>query len=196
MDILFATSNNGKFKEFKKIFSNFKISSLKDYNISDAEENGTSFLENALIKAKHAAKYSNFFVIADDSGIVVPALNFEPGIFSARYAGKDADDEMNRQKIITNLSKLGLESTPAYYVCVMVGLRSENDPLPLISYGFLHGNVSINESGDGGFGYDKIFYPDGFNCSMASLNEAEKNLISHRGIASKEILEKLEQQLT
>ena len=193
MDILFATSNNGKFKEFKKIFFNFKLSSLKDFNISDAEENGTSFLENALIKAKHAAKYSNFFVIADDSGIVVPALNFEPGIFSARYAGKDADDEMNRQKIITNLSKLGLESTPAYYVCVMVGLRSKNDPLPLISYGFLHGNISINESGDGGFGYDKIFYPDGFNCSMASLNEAEKNLISHRGIASKEILEKLEQ---
>ena len=196
MDILFATSNNGKLKEFKKIFSNFNLSSLKDFNISDAEENGTSFLENALIKAKHAAKYSNFFVIADDSGIVVPALNFEPGIFSARYAGRDSDDEMNRQKIITNLSKLGLESTPAYYVCVMVGLRSENDPLPLISYGFLHGNVSINESGDGGFGYDKIFYPDGFNCSIASLKEAEKNLISHRGIASKEILEKLEQQLT
>ena len=196
MDILFATSNNGKLKEFKKIFSNFKLSSLKDFNISDAEENGTSFLENALIKAKHAAKYSNFFVIADDSGIVVPALNFEPGIFSARYAGRDSNDEMNRQKIITNLSKLGLESTPAYYVCVMVGLRSKNDPLPLISYGFLHGNVSINESGDGGFGYDKIFYPDGFNCSMASLNETEKNLISHRGIASKEILEKLEQQLT
>ena len=196
MDILFATSNNGKLKEFKKIFSNFKLSSLKDFNIFDAEENGTSFLENALIKAKHAAKYSNFFVIADDSGIVVPALNFEPGIFSARYAGRNSDDEMNRQKIITNLSKLGLESTPAYYVCVMVGLRSENDPLPLISYGVLHGNVSINESGDGGFGYDKIFYPYGFNCSMASLKEAEKNLISHRGIASKEILEKLEQQLT
>ena len=196
MDILFATSNNGKFKEFKNIFSNYKLSSLKDFNISDAEENGTSFLENALIKAKHAAKYSNFFVIADDSGIVVPALNFQPGIFSARYAGRDSNDEMNRQKIITNLSKLGLESTPAYYVCVMVGLRSENDPLPLISHGFLHGNVSINESGNGGFGYDKIFYPDGFNCSMASLNEAEKNLISHRGIASKEIQEKLEQQLT
>ena len=196
MDILFATSNNGKFKEFKNIFSNFKLSSLKDFNISDAEENGTSFLENALIKAKHAAKYSNFFVIADDSGIVVPALNFQPGIFSARYAGRDSNDEMNRQKIITNLSKLGLESTPAYYVCVMVGLRSENDPLPLISYGLLHGNVSINESGDGGFGYDKIFYPNGFNCSMASLNETEKNLISHRGIASKEILEKLEKQLT
>ena len=196
MDILFATSNNGKLKEFKKIFSNFKLSSLKDFNIFDAEENGTSFLENALIKAKHAAKYSNFFVIADDSGIVVPALNFEPGIFSARYAGRDSDDEMNRQKIITNLSKLGLESTPAYYVCVMVGLRSENDPLPLISHGFLHGNVSIKESGNGGFGYDKIFYPDGFNCSMASLNETEKNLISHRGMASKEILEKLEQQLT
>ena len=196
MDILFATSNNGKFKEFKNIFSNFNLSSLKDFNISDAEENGTSFIENALIKAKHAAKYSNFFVIADDSGIVVPTLNFEPGIFSARYAGKKADDEMNRQKIITNLSKLGIESTPAYYVCVMIGLRSENDPLPLVSHGFLYGNVSINESGNGGFGYDKIFYPDGFNCSMASLNEAEKNLISHRAIASKEILKKLEQQLT
>ena len=95
MDILFATSNNGKFKEFKNIFSNYKLSSLKDFNISDAEENGTSFLENALIKAKHAAKYSNFFVIADDSGVVVPALNFQPGIFSARYAGRDSNDEMN-----------------------------------------------------------------------------------------------------
>jgi XTP/dITP diphosphohydrolase len=196
MDILFATSNDGKIKEFKKIFSGYQLSSLKDFNISDAEEIGTSFLENALIKAKHAAKYSNSFVIADDSGIVVPALNFEPGIFSARYAGKDANDEMNRQKIITNLSNLGLDSTPAYYVCVMVGLRSENDPLPLITNGFLHGEVSINESGNGGFGYDKIFYPHGFNCSMASLNETEKNLISHRGIASKEILEKLEHQLT
>ena len=164
--------------------------SLKDFNISDAEENGTSFLENALIKAKHAAKYSNFFVIADDSGIVVPALNFEPGIFSARYAGRDSNDEMNRQKIITNLSKLGLESTPAYYVCVMAGLRSENDPLPLISYGFLHGNVSINESGDGGFGYDKVFYPLGYDCSMASIDSEIKNKISHRAIAFKKFIEK------
>ena len=187
-EILIATSNEGKVKEFNKIFRNHKLYSLKDLNIEDAVESGTSFLENALIKAKHGAKKSGKYTIADDSGLVVPDLNFEPGIYSARYAGNEASDKDNRDKIIKKLDELGLESLNAFYVCILVGIKSYNDPMPLIAQGKIHGKVSKNSSGDGGFGYDKIFYPSNYNCSMASIASDVKNKISHRAIASTNFL--------
>ncbi len=187
-EILIATSNPGKVKEFEKLFKSHTLFSLRDLNIEDTIEDGSSFLENALIKAKHGSLKSSKYTIADDSGLVVPALNFEPGIFSARYAGKEASDKENREKIIDKLNKLKVKDLDAYYVCVLVGVRSHDDPMPIISEGRIFGKVSIKSSGDGGFGYDKIFYPDNYSCSMASIDSEIKNKISHRAIASEKFL--------
>ena len=187
-EILIATSNPGKVKEFEKLLKHHRLFSLTDLNIEDAIEDGSSFLENALIKAKHGSLSSSKYTIADDSGLVVPALNFEPGIFSARYAGKEASDKENREKIIDKLNKLKVKDLDAYYVCVLVGVRSHDDPMPIISEGRIFGKVSIKSSGDGGFGYDKIFYPDNYSCSMASIDSEIKNRISHRAIASEKFL--------
>ncbi len=187
-EILIATSNPGKVKEFEKLLKHHRLFSLTDLNIEDAIEDGSSFLENALIKAKHGSLSSSKYTIADDSGLVVPALNFEPGIFSARYAGKEASDKENREKIIDKLNKLKVKDLDAYYVCVLVGVRSHDDPMPIISEGRIFGKVSIKSSGDGGFGYDKIFYPDNYSCSMASIDSEIKNKISHRAIASEKFL--------
>ena len=187
-EILIATSNPGKVKEFEKLLKHHRLFSLTDLNIEDAIEDGSSFLENALIKAKHGSLSSSKYTIADDSGLVVPALNFEPGIFSARYAGKEASDKENREKIINKLNKLKVTDLDAYYVCVLVGVRSHDDPMPIISEGRIFGKVSIKSSGDGGFGYDKIFYPDNYSCSMASIDSEIKNKISHRAIASEKFL--------
>tara|TARA_B100001248_G_scaffold184551_1_gene140731 strand:- start:4707 stop:5300 length:594 start_codon:yes stop_codon:yes gene_type:complete len=191
-EFLIATSNKGKLKEFKKLFSNYKIFSLDDFAIKEPIEDGDSFYENALIKAKHGAYFSKKFTIADDSGLVIPDLNFEPGIFSARYAGKNATDKNNRDKVIRKILKKNKEELDAYYVCILIGLRHENDTLPIICEGKVHGKISINSSGDGGFGYDKIFYPDGFSSSMASLDEETKNIISHRAIASLKFIKALQ----
>ena len=187
-DILIASSNNGKLKEFKKLFKGHKIFSLSDLNIEDAVEDGNSFLENAMIKAKHGARESKIYTIADDSGIVIPELDYEPGIYSARYAGEGASDKNNRDKIVDKIIEKKQESLKAFYVCVLVGLRNPNDPMPIVTQGEIHGRVSINSSGEGGFGYDKIFYPNGYDCSMASLNQQIKNKVSHRGIASKKFI--------
>lgn len=190
--ILLATSNAGKLKEFKRMFANFEIKSQGELGIEEPIEDGLTFLENALIKARHGAEKSGMFSIADDSGIVVPGLNFAPGIYSARYAGEGASDLDNRNKIIEELNKLNLKSLPAYYVCVLVGVHSADDPMPIFSSGEIHGDISIEASGEGGFGYDKLFYPYGYNISMATMDPNEKNRISHRAIATNIFLEKLE----
>jgi XTP/dITP diphosphohydrolase len=190
--ILLATSNKGKINEFNKIFSNFHLIPQDAFGISEPIEDGLTFFENALIKARNAVKESGIFTIADDSGIVVPALDFEPGIYSARYAGMNASDLDNRNKIILGLKERNLTSSPAYYVCVLVGLNNEDDPMPIVTSGEIHGEVSIESSGDGGFGYDKIFYPSGYKFSMATMDPKEKNRISHRAIAAKIFLKQLE----
>ena len=187
-DILIASSNKGKLKEFKKLFRDHKVFSLSDLNIGDATEDGRSFIENAIIKAKHGAEKSKIYTIADDSGIVVPELDFEPGIYSARYAGEGASDKDNRDKIIEKLIEKKQESLNAFYICVLVGLKSPNDPMPIVTQGEIHGRISINSSGEGGFGYDKIFYPYGYDCSMASLDQQIKNKVSHRAIASEKFI--------
>ena len=187
-EILIATSNPGKVNEFKKLFDSHKLYSLSDLEIEGPIEDGNSFLENAFIKAKHGAMKSGKYTIADDSGLVVPSLNFEPGIFSARYAGKGSTDKENREKIIAKLNKLKVKDLDAYYVCVLVGLKNPDDPKPIITEGRINGKVSIESSGERGFGYDKIFYPNNHSCSMASIDQKIKNKISHRAIASKEFI--------
>ena len=190
--ILLASSNKGKIREFKKIFDKYELVSQEELGIEDAVEDGMSFFENALKKARNASKESQIFTIADDSGIVVPELNYEPGIFSARYAGENASDKDNRDKIISEIKRLKKVSLNAYYVCVLVGVRSYSDPVPLYTYGEIHGKVSLKSSGEGGFGYDKIFYPNNYAVSMASMDSEIKNTISHRAIAAKSFLNELE----
>ena len=119
----------------------------------------------------------------------MPDLGFEPGIYSARYAGEEASDIENRSHLISKLNNIDREELDAYYVCVLVGLRSYGDPMPIITQGEIHGKVSIKSSGDGGFGYDKIFYPSGYDCSMASIDSEVKNKISHRAIATKKFID-------
>ena len=188
-EILIASSNEGKIREFKNLFKEHKIFSLTDLKINDAIEDGHSFFENALIKAKHGAKKSEIFTIADDSGLVVPNLNYEPGIYSARYAGENSTDKQNREKIIRKLVQKNISELDAYYVCVLVGLRHYSDPMPIITQGKIYGKVSIKSSGDGGFGYDKIFYPKGYSYSMASMNQETKNNVSHRAVATKKFMD-------
>ena len=190
--ILLATSNEGKLKEFKKLFTKFDLVYQTELGINDAIEDGLTFFENALKKARHGAKESGLYTIADDSGLVVPGLNFEPGIYSARYAGEGASDLDNRNKIIEELKKRNLESLPAYYVCILVGINSESDPMPIYASGKIHGKIRTISEGDGGFGYDKIFYPNDSQTSMASITPELKNTISHRAIAARSFLIELE----
>ena len=189
-EILIATSNKGKVNEFINLFEDYDVFNLTDLGLGDAVEDGTSFLENALIKAKFGSLHSGKYTIADDSGLVIPKLDYEPGIFSARYAGSDASDKDNRNKVIQKLNSLSLENLDAYYVCCLVGIRNHDDPMPIISYGKINGKVSVYSSGEGGFGYDKIFYPSGFDCSMASIDIKVKNTISHRALAVKDFVNK------
>ena len=189
-EILIATSNKGKVNEFINLFEDYDVFSLTDLGLGDAVEDGTSFLENALIKAKHGSLHSGKYTIADDSGLVIPKLDYEPGIFSARYAGSDASDKDNRNKVIQKLNNLSLENLDAYYLCCLVGIRNHDDPMPIISYGKINGKVSVYCSGEGGFGYDKIFYPSDFDCSMASIDIKVKNTISHRALAVKDFINK------
>ena len=189
-EILLASSNKGKIAEFQKIFVNKNLVSLSDLGIGDAIEDGLSFLENAIKKARHGAKYSGLYSIADDSGLVVPDLNFEPGIYSARYAGSGSTDELNREKLISSIKGSGKDSLDAYYVCIIVGMFNESDPMPIFASGKIHGKVSIYESGEGGFGYDRLFYPRGYSSSMASIESDVKNKISHRGLAASDFINK------
>lgn len=190
--VLLASSNQGKIREFKKIFKGFDFISQEDLGIDDAVEDGISFFENALKKARHGSNKSGLFTVADDSGLVVPGLDYEPGIYSARYAGEGASDKDNRYKIIDQLNKRNVSSLDAFYICVLVGVRSDLDPIPLYSIGEIHGRISTKSSGDGGFGYDKIFYPYGYDVSMASIDPEEKNKISHRAAAARSFIKELE----
>ncbi len=191
-DILIASSNIGKIREFENLLKDYNVVSLNDFDIEDAIEDGTSFLENALIKAKHGSLHSGKYTVADDSGLVVPELNFEPGIYSARYAGLNASDKENRDKLIQKLNDLSVSSLDAYYVCCLVGVKHHDDPMPLISFGTIHGKVSTTSLGSGGFGYDKIFYLDEYKCSMAEIDPKLKNTISHRAEAVRDFIEKFE----
>ncbi len=186
--ILIATSNSGKIKEFKKIFSEYKVLSNLDFSYEDPIEDGLSFEANAKIKALNAFQKTGLITIADDSGLVVPDLDYEPGILSARYAVSNATYKDNRDKIIEKIKCQKKNLLHAYYECFLVCIFNIKNII--ITSGRCKGYVSVDSSGDGGFGYDKIFYPEGFNCSMASLDSETKNKISHRGQATKKLIEK------
>lgn len=179
--LLIATHNTHKFKEICQILHPIPCQGAFEWALEEPEETGLSFVENALIKARYFAKYSSKPVMADDSGLVVPSLNGQPGIYSARYAGTKAQDAENRQLLIKNLENI--QDRAAYFYCAMVVLRHEHDPCPLMGLGRWEGRIIDEEVGEHGFGYDPIFYLDTHHCTAAELSTEEKNKISHRGQA-------------
>ena len=171
------------------MLSDYQIHSYKELINDDLpEETGSSFIENAMIKARFVSSYTERKVLADDSGLIVPDLNYCPGIKSARFAGDNASDKENREKLQRLIIGLEAEFLPAYFICVLVFIRFPKDPLPIIKTGKMYGFVSVHEQGDKGFGYDKMFYLDNKVDTLASINETKKNLISHRAKAVKKLL--------
>lgn len=194
-----ASNNKGKLAEFKRLFAeaNLEVTIIPQgqLDIEDAIEDGLSFVENAIIKARHASRISGFPAIADDSGLCVPALGNAPGIYSARYAGEHGNDSKNNAKLIADLQPIRATKpdTPVkgMFVCVLAMVRHADDPLPIIAQGLWHGEISETAHGDGGFGYDPLFWLPDLQASAASLSAADKNSISHRGQAIQQLLAQL-----
>jgi len=188
--IVLATGNAGKLKEIREIFSGIDIDIVaqSDFNTPEAVEDGLSFVENAIIKARNAAAYTGLPALSDDSGIEVDALNGEPGIHSARYAG---DDESNIQRLLRELEGVPEEKRTARFQCVMVFLRHANDPVPFIAHGAWEGKILGSPQGQSGFGYDPVFYVPERDCSAAELKAEDKNSLSHRGKALRQMIEYL-----
>lgn len=183
--IILASNNSGKLKEFQYAFAEFnvKIISQKEFSIQSIDENGLTFVENALLKARQVCKFTKQPAIADDSGLTVDALEGQPGIISARYSGEAATDEANNKKLLTELNDIPAEKRQAQFHCVLVYLRHANDPAPIICHGLWQGFITEIPQGENGFGYDPLFYIPELKCTSAQLKTTEKNKISHRGQA-------------
>lgn len=182
-ELLIATSNPGKIKELQAILAPIRCIAQGDFAIEDAEENGLSFIENALIKARHASLHAGTPALADDSGLVVPALNGAPGIYSARYSGEHGSSSDNIKLLLHNMSSLIGVEREAYFYCAIALVTHATDPTPLIATGLCRGTISLHPLGSMGFGYDPVFYLPEFQCTMAELPAEQKNTISHRAKA-------------
>jgi XTP/dITP diphosphohydrolase len=183
--VVLASSNAGKLKEFSQLLAGLGIEfvSQASFGVDDADETGRSFVENALIKARHASTVTGLPALADDSGICVDALEGAPGLYAARYAGVHGDAAGNRAKLLRELNGKPANERNAYFIAVIVLLRHADDPAPIIAEGRWSGRILTAERGDGGFGYDPLFLPDGFDQSAAELDPTLKNSLSHRGVA-------------
>ncbi len=183
MHVTLATGNQGKLLELHALLHplGITLTAQAELGIGEVPETGLSFIENALIKARHAAAQSKGPAIADDSGLCVDALDGAPGIYSARYAGPHANDTENNARLIHNLSDI--ENRAARFVCVLVYLRAADDPIPIIASSEWHGRIVDEAAGINGFGYDPHFYLDALGCTSAQLPPGKKNAISHRGLA-------------
>ena len=190
--IVLASGNQGKIKEIQAILNDHFIVPQAEFNIEEAEETGTTFVENAVIKARNAARHCQLPAIADDSGIVVDALNGAPGVISARYAGKDATDHENLIKLLNDLQDIPTEQRTARFVCIIIFIRHANDPLPIIAQGVWEGLILTNSVGENGFGYDPIFWVPTHQKASAELLPEIKNSISHRGQALKKLTDSLQ----
>ena len=191
--IILASGNAGKVREINALLSShgFEIVSQNEFDVPEAIEDGLTFVENAIKKARNACKHTGLPSIADDSGIEVDALGKAPGIYSARFSGEDATAEKNNLKLITDLENVADEDRTARYQCVMVYMQSENDPTPVIAQGSLEGRILSSPRGNGGFGYDPLFWLESHKCSAAELSLEEKNRISHRAMALQSLVKQL-----
>lgn len=202
--LILASNNQGKLTEFQSLFdkANLGISIVPqgELGITDADETGLSFIENAIIKARHASSASGLPALADDSGLCVPVLGNFPGIYSARYAslnnmGEKGDDGANNQTLLTKLQPFFEkgETVDAFFVCVLALVRHADDPLPMIAQGVWRGQILKEPMGEHGFGYDPLFWLPELNKSSAQLQKADKNAISHRGQALDKLIAHLKQ---
>lgn len=194
LQIVLASSNEGKILEIESLLEDVPIEWLpqSEFDIPDADETGRTFIENAIIKARHATKLSGLPALADDSGIVIDALDGAPGVYSSRYAGENATDAERIQKVLDELGDLAPDERTASFHCVLALMEHENDPAPLICHGIWEGRILTAPQGANGFGYDPIFYVPTHNCSAAELDGFEKNSISHRGQAMMQLLNVLQ----
>ena len=183
MKILIASSNLGKIDEFKSILKDFDVIPQKNLNITDVEETGRTFSENALLKASNGFLNSGLPSIGDDSGLVVPLLNGDPGLYSARYAGKYATDQDNRDKLTQKLKELNVQQAPASFICVIAVVYDQDLSKSLVCEGRVDGNITVEPRGHGGFGYDSMFIPQDFEQTFAEIDSGLKHKISHRGQA-------------
>lgn len=191
--IILATSNPGKVREFSAILTGLEltITSQSDFNVPDITETGLTFIENALLKARNAAVYSGLPALADDSGLAVDALNGAPGLYSARYAGFDADDRANIAKLLHELREVPPEQRTARFICVLALVRHPADPVPLICQASWEGVILDQPRGAGGFGYDPVFFVPTQQQTAAELEPVVKNRLSHRGQALAELRRQL-----
>ncbi len=192
--IVLASGNAGKVREINHLLNTHGIDVIPqtEFDVPEAIEDGLTFVENAILKARHASKLTGLPAISDDSGIEVDALNKAPGIYSARYSGEG--DEKNNEKILRELAGVDEKNRGARYQCVMVFMRDEHDPTPIIAQGMFEGRILNSAKGDGGFGYDPIFWLEAQQCTAAELSLDEKNKISHRAKALHSLVQQMQAQ--
>lgn len=195
MKLVLASGNAGKLTELRALLgSGFELHAQSEFGIEDAEETGATFVENAILKARHAARISGLPALADDSGLCVDALRGAPGLYSARYAGKHGDHQANIDKLLRDLDGVADAGRTARFVCVLVLLQHADDPLPVIAQGLWEGRILHARTGNGGFGYDPVFISPTHGCSAAELPAEIKNRDSHRGLALAQLQATLRQR--
>ncbi|MBM6550546.1 XTP/dITP diphosphatase [Marinomonas ostreistagni] len=189
--IVLASNNLGKIKEFNELFRRFNIEVKPqgEFSVEDADETGLTFVENAILKARHACAITGLPALADDSGIEVDFLDGAPGIYSARFAGEHGDNDANNALLLEKLQGVPSAQRTARFHCVLAFMRHANDPTPIIAHGTWEGRILESLEGAEGFGYDPLFYVPEKGCSAASLSKQEKNQISHRAQALTALLE-------
>jgi XTP/dITP diphosphohydrolase len=193
MKVVLATANPGKQREFAALLGprGFELVLQSELHIDSIAETGHTFEDNALLKARHAAALSGLPALADDSGLEVDALGGRPGVWSARFAGPGASDEDNNKQLLLALAERPDAPRTARYRCVLALVRSASDPRPLLAQGSWEGRIGASPAGSGGFGYDPYFIPAGFECTAAELSAVQKNALSHRGAALRDLIARL-----
>ncbi len=196
--VVLASGNKGKLREFSELFAPLDIEVVpqSDFNVPEAEETGLTFAENAIIKARNAAAHTGLPAIADDSGIEVDYLLGAPGIYSARYSGENATDEANLHALLEALTGVPDNERVARYQCLLVMMRHSKDPTPLICQADWQGHILSEPRGNGGFGYDPIFWVAEHKCSAAELTAEQKHAISHRGKAIRQFIKVFKNETT
>ncbi len=190
--LVLASGNKGKVAELTQLLSPLSVHVVpqSDYQVTEVPETGTTFIENAIIKARHASKVTGLPAIADDSGLAVEALNGAPGIYSARYASEGASDQQNYELLLKNLAQVPASQRNAQFHCCLVYMPSADHPVPTVCHGIWHGTIATSPSGATGFGYDPVFYVPEFSCTAADMG-AQKQTVSHRYLALQSLLKQL-----
>jgi XTP/dITP diphosphohydrolase len=195
--IVLASGNAGKIRELTELLApiGLEVVPQSQWQVEECEETGLTFVENAILKARNAARHTGLPALADDSGIEVDFLQGQPGIYSARYSGPDGDDRRNNEKLLAAMQGVPQDRRTARFRCVMAFLTHAEDPSPILTEGTWEGRVASQSAGSSGFGYDSVFFLPEYGCTSAELSDTEKNRLSHRGQAVRAMVERLRQHL-